>query len=146
MLLFVFLQFLSGPVSSQNLSLLASWVLCLLHCNLCLYLLFQCLLCCNLYLKCSIPNNNCPFPGTIKKLHILHLLLFSNVTPLMPNCVIVDWLYVLSLVSVSFVAVNCSTVALGNNFFVHVKWHYISIAAYDNLISHCNCGFIWWYF
>ena len=56
------------------------------------------------------------FPGTTKKLHILHLLLFSNVTLHMPNCIIVDWLYIFSLTFVSFVAANCSSVALGNNF------------------------------
>ena len=61
----------------------------------------------------GIPNNVCPFPGTTKKLHILHLLLFSNVTLHMSSCIIVDWLYIFSLIFVSFVVANCSTVVLG---------------------------------
>ena len=32
----------------------------------------------------DIPNNACLFPGTTKKLRILHLLLFSNVTLYVP--------------------------------------------------------------
>ena len=64
----------------------------------------------------GIPNTIYPFLGITKKLHILHLLLVSNDTLNMANCIIADSLYIFSLIFVSFVATNCSAVALGNIF------------------------------
>ena len=78
----------------------------------------------------GIPNDACPFPGSTRKLHILCLLLCSTFTLHIPNCVIVLQLYILSLMFVSFVAVNCSTVALGNNFCT------CKMALY---FHHCPC-------
>ena len=70
----------------------------------------------------GIPSNNaCPFPETTKILHILCLLSCSNFSVHMPNCVIVVWLYVFSLMFVFLVAANCSIVAWGNNFLYMYK-------------------------
>ena len=60
-----------------------------------------------------MPNKACLFPGTTKKLHILHLLLCSVFTFHMPNCVIVVLLYVSDLIFL--VTANHSSVTLENN-------------------------------
>ena len=64
----------------------------------------------------GMPNKVCPFPGTKKNLQIFCLLLYSNFTLNMLNCVIVVLLYVFNFMLCSLVAANCSFVALGNNF------------------------------
>ena len=121
-LLLVPLQLLSCPVFAQCWSFPASWVwhlLVLQFTSLSLLLVpIVMQLIVNMFsnLISGIPNKACLFPGTTKKFHILHLLLFSNVTLHMHNCIIVDQLYIFTLIFISFVAANCPTFTLGNNF------------------------------
>ena len=51
----------------------------------------------------AMPKNASPSPGTRKKMHFLHLLLFYISTLHLPNCVVAVQLYILCLVA-SFVA------------------------------------------
>ena len=72
----------------------------------------------------------------LQKLHILHLLLCSNLPLHMLNCVTVVQLYIFSLVFVSFVAVNFSMVALENNFCIFkmaLYFHYCPCQPYKAL-------------
>ena len=91
------------------------------QCNLCLFPSFFVPIVLHFIFKMfntSIPgmhNNASPSPGATKKIHFLHLLLISISILHLPNCIIVLWFYVLSLVT-SFVATSWSAVALGNNF------------------------------
>ena len=64
----------------------------------------------------DLPNNVPPSPRSTKKMHVLHLLLFSIFTLQLPECVIVVLFYVFSLIFTSFVAASWSTVVLVNNF------------------------------
>ena len=64
--------------------------------------------------------NSCPFLGTKKKVQLFCLLLCSIFTLHMPNCVILVWLSIVSLIFVFLVTTNCSFVSLGNNFFIYI--------------------------
>ena len=94
--------FLSSPVFAQHFSLPESWVLWLWQfaslSSLSVCIVLQLIVSMFSNSISGIPSNGFPFPGTTKKLHILHLLLCSTVTLHMPNCIIVVWLYVFSFV------------------------------------------------
>ena len=85
----------------------------------------------------GMPNNACPFPGTIKKKHILHLLLYYTFTLYITNYVIVVWIYIFSPVFVFLVAANCSIIALGSNFLYMYNGIMFSITTFVNIIWNC---------
>ena len=114
MLLFVLVQLLSGPAFAQCCSLPISWVLCLFVLQFASSssfsepIVLQHIVSMFSNLISGIPNNAYPFPGTTKKLHILHFLLHFNFTLHMHNYVIVVWLYIFSLIVVSFLMLTTS--------------------------------------